>query len=84
MTIATTVNNNDVGMTMRVFAAIDKYGRTTTSPQNCNVLIRLLTSFYGTHCITDSNGNVQKDLWNEGTKHKHVKYYYQNGEECKL
>ncbi|KAJ7378801.1 Thioredoxin domain-containing protein 12 [Desmophyllum pertusum] len=29
----------------------------------------------------DSNGNVQKDLWNEGTKHKHVKYYYQNGEE---
>lgn len=29
----------------------------------------------------DSNGNVEKDLWNEGTKHKHVKYYYQNGEE---
>lgn len=33
--------------------------------------------------ITDSNGKVQKDLWNEGTKHKHVKYYYQDGEECK-
>lgn len=29
----------------------------------------------------DSNGNVEKDLWNEGTKHKHVKYYYSNGEE---
>lgn len=29
----------------------------------------------------DSNGNVEKDLWNEGTKHKHVKYYYQDGEE---
>lgn len=33
--------------------------------------------------VADSNGNVEKDLWNEGTKHKHVKYYYQNGEECK-
>lgn len=33
---------------------------------------------------TDSNGKVQKDLWNEGTKHKHVKYYYQDGEECEL
>lgn len=29
----------------------------------------------------DSNGNVEKDIWNEGTKHKHVKYYYQDGEE---
>ena len=33
--------------------------------------------------IADSNGKVQKDLWNEGTKHKNVKYYYQDGEECK-
>ena len=33
---------------------------------------------------TDSNGKVQKDLWNEGTKHTHVKYYYQDGEECEL
>ncbi|XP_073239584.1 uncharacterized protein [Porites lutea] len=29
----------------------------------------------------DSNGNVEKELWNEGTKHKHVKYYYQDGVE---
>lgn len=29
----------------------------------------------------DPNGKVQKDIWNEGTKHKHVKYYYQDGEE---
>lgn len=29
----------------------------------------------------DSNGKVQRDLWNEGTKHTHVKYYYQDGEE---
>lgn len=35
-------------------------------------------------CISsDPNGKVQKDVWNEGTKHKHVKYYYQDGEECK-
>ena len=33
--------------------------------------------------IADSNGNVEKELWNEGTKHKHVKYYYQDGVECK-
>ena len=33
---------------------------------------------------TDSNGKVQKDLWNEGTKHTYVKYYYQDGEECEL
>ena len=26
---------------------------------------------------------MEKDIWNEGTKHKHVKYYYQDGEECK-
>ena len=33
--------------------------------------------------LADSNGNVEKELWNEGTKHKHVKYYYQDGDECK-
>lgn len=36
-----------------------------------------------TRFIADSNGNVEKELWNEGTKHKHVKYYYQDGDECK-
>ena len=36
------------------------------------------------NCIADSNGIVQKELWNEETKHKHVKYYYQNADECKF
>lgn len=39
--------------------------------------------FYNSRFVADSDGNVEKNLWNEGTKHKHVKYYYQNGEECK-
>lgn len=24
-----------------------------------------------------------KEFWNEGTNFKHVKYYYQDGDECK-
>ncbi|KAK3705286.1 hypothetical protein QZH41_008172, partial [Actinostola sp. cb2023] len=29
----------------------------------------------------DSNGKVMSEFWNEGTAHKHVKYYYQDGTE---
>ncbi|XP_001639665.2 uncharacterized protein LOC5519795 isoform X2 [Nematostella vectensis] len=29
----------------------------------------------------DSNGKVLDEFWNEGTDYKHVKHYYQNGDE---
>jgi len=32
----------------------------------------------------DVNGKVMDEFWNEGTNYKHVKYYYQDGEECKF
>lgn len=34
-------------------------------------------------CI-DPEGKVIDEIWNEGTKHPHVKYYYSGPQECML
>ena len=32
--------------------------------------------------LVDPEGKVVEDIWNEGTKHPHVKYYYSGPQEC--
>ena len=34
--------------------------------------------------LLEPSGKVRDDIWNEGTKHGHAKYYYQSGDERKL
>ena len=33
-------------------------------------------------CLVDPEGKVVEAIWNEGTKHPHVKYYYSSPQEC--
>ena len=34
--------------------------------------------------VIGPEGKVIDEIWNKGTKHPHVKYYYSSPQECKL
>jgi len=47
-------------------------------------LVRFLNYSFPVHasCYLDPEGKVIEAIWNEGTKHPQVKYYYSSAQEC--
>lgn len=50
---------------------------------NQSLFAKISCTFVTSPCI-DPEGKVIDEIWNEGTKHPHVKYYYSGPQECML
>lgn len=51
--------------------------------ENQSLFAKTSCTFLISPCI-DPEGKVIDEIWNEGTKHPHVKYYYSGPQECML
>ena len=49
--------------------------------ENQSLFAKTSCTFVISPCI-DPEGKVIDEIWNEGTKHPHVKYYYSGPQEC--